>query len=259
MDTEAKLVRLQQLLHGRPVFLAGSAVAEVQYGLANAHSDIDLFTPNMNALMATAQTLMHEGFVLHERHKRVWARWQEFGINKWHTNSLRLDHEDLGEVNVIHKLVGGHPLTSLSQVLESFDFGLLAMGYDFRIGKLQDLRGFMFPEHNPNGPLPLMLNKREDWRNGFISQYNGIRQAGRYAKYTDYGYDMSLVKDDLLTGYRQASAYLYQRDKQDKQDLAQIYDVIAMKIELDLIDDLLEASKEIVYLDALDDIMEALE
>ena len=104
-----------------------------------------------------------------------------------------------------------------------------------------------------------MPNKRDNWRSGFISQYNGLREAGRYAKYHTYGYDMSLVRDDLLEGYFNAVAYLSQRDNPDKQLLAQIYEAIALAIEDENITELVEFGKKIPQLDSLDQIMEALE
>ena len=111
-----------------------------------------------------------------------------------------------------------------------------------------------------------MPNKRMDWRNGFISQYNGVREVGRYAKYVQYGHDLSLVKDDLVTGYWSAATYLKDRagraitgQDQDKALLAAIYETIAKMIEADQIDECAEAGKKILVLDQLDQIMEALE
>ena len=255
----SNMLNVRELLLGRPAFLSGSSVSAHVYNLPDAYDDIDVFLPNMLALSSTAEHLLHEGFEVSDRFSRVWARWQEYGTNKWHTNSLKLVHPDLGEVNLVHKLVGGHPVTSLSGVLESFDFGLLAIGYDLRLGELQDMRGFLFPSMRLDGPLPMMPNKAEAWKNGFISQYNGLREAGRYAKYCRYGYDMSLVKAQLLEGYQAAAEYLHNRDKPEKQQLADIYDKLYLMILLDEIDELHDASKQIIYLDALDDIMEKLE
>ena len=67
------------------------------------------------------------------------------------------------------------------------------------------------------------------------------------------------MKDDLVTGYWAAASYLEDRGDEQKVKLAQIYQAIAVKIEQDMIDELAEASKEILYLDSLDQIMESLE
>ena len=203
--------------------------------------------------------LIDNGYTLDDRFARVWVRWLKFGFTHWHTNSIKLESPSGLEVNVIFKLVDGHPTTSMSQVLESFDFGLLGTGYDLEDSSYHDLRGYLFPDFDLDGPLPLMPNKRNNWRNGFISQYNGLRECGRYAKYHGYGYDLSLVKDDLVTGYWAAASYLEDRGDEQKVKLAQIYQTIAVKIEQDMIDELAEASKEILYLDSLDQIMESLE
>lgn len=253
-------------LNGMPAFLAGSAVAADTYGLPHAWSDIDVFAPTDQVLVACIQQLLDKGYVLDDRFKRVWARWLRFGFKKWHTNSIRLLSPGGVETNLVYKLTDGHPTTSLSQVLESFDFGLLGMGYELEDGTFRDARPYLFPQvftkgpfgfHQP--PLPMMPNKRTNWRAGFISQYNGMREFGRYAKYHGYGFDMSLVKDDLATGYNEAAIYHAQHFDPEKQKLGAIYQTIAMLIEDDNIDQLLVASKEIDYKDSLDQIMEALE
>lgn len=246
-------------LKGLPVYLAGSLVAEETYKLVDAHDDVDLFTASDFVLIATVERLLANGYTLNPRFERVWARWLRFGFKKWHTNSIKLDGPGGVKINLVYKLVDGHPTTSLGQVLESFDFGLLAVGYDLQYGTFHDYRPSLFPGWTTGDALPLLPNKRENWRNGFISQYNGIREAGRYAKYSNYGHDMSLVKDDLLTGYYEAASYLTMRDDPEKQKLGQIYETIATHIEGDHIQEMLIANKEILYLDTLDQIMEALE
>jgi hypothetical protein len=121
------------------------------------------------------------------------------------------------------------------------------------------MQGYLFPGSSKGDALPMMPNKRQNWRDGFISQYNGLREFGRYAKYHGYGYDLSLVKDDLAEGYRAASLYLGDHFDVEKQKMGEIYSTIADKIEDDAIDELVEATKKIDYKDSLDSIMEALE
>jgi len=246
------------LLKGEPVYLAGSLAAEATYGIGT-HSDVDLFCPTPMVLVSVGQRLLDKGYTLDDRFKRVWHRWLRYGFKHWHTNSLRMLSPTGVETNLVYKLTEGHPATSLAQVIESFDFGLLAMGWDVEDGTFRDMRSYLFPHLNPDGPLPLMPNKRDNWRNGFISQYNGLRECGRYAKYHEYGYDMSLVKDDLMEGYYSAALYLSDHFDPEKQKLGLIYQTIGQKIESDDIADLLAASKKIDYADALDQIMEALE
>jgi hypothetical protein len=247
---------VRSLLTGVPVYLAGSLVSADAHGFSSYH-DVDLFTPNPHVLMTTGQRLLDNGYTFADRFDRVWHRWLRYGFKGWHTNSLRLMSPAGVETNLVYKMVDGHPTTSLSQVLESFDFGLLGMGWDLETDTYRDLRGYLFGTNQ--GPLPMMPNKRDAWRNGFISQYNGLRECGRYAKYHDYGYDLSLVKDDLVVGYRKAADYYAGHHKFELQPMAQIYDAIAGHIELDNIPHLSQAAKQIDYNDSLDVIMEALE
>lgn len=259
MSASALVADVRTLLAGEPVFLAGSLVAAEAYGKTNAHHDVDLFCPTSQVLVSTIQRLLCTGFKLDDKFDRVWQRWLRYGFKQWHTNSMRLLSPAGDEFNLVFKLTEGHPATSLAQVLESFDFGLLAVGYDLELNQYRDMRGYLFPGLDPNGPLPMMPNKQQNWRNGFISQYNGLREAGRYAKYHGYGYDLSLVKDDLVTGYWSAASYMATTFDAEKQQLGKIYESIAMKIEDDEIDELTRAYKTLDFKDSLDLIMEALE
>lgn len=259
MSASAIIADVSTALKGEPVFLTGSLVAEEAHGKSNAHSDVDLFCPTSTVLMTVGQRLLDQGYTFAERFDRVWHRWRKFEFNKWHTNSMRLISPQGVDTNLVYKLVGGHPTTSLAQVIESFDFGLLAMGYDLETGTYRDMRSFLFPGLDPNGPLPMMPNKRDAWRNGFISQYNGLREAGRYSKYHDYGYDMSAVQDDLVEGYEAAALYFRDHFDKEKQTLGKIYEAIADHIRLNNTTDLKEAYKKLNFTDPLDEIMEKLE
>ena len=257
MDAQQHLAAVRQRLTGEPVFIAGSLVASVDHGLNDSYSDVDIFCPTFEVLVSVTRGLLDTGFTFDDRNGRVWARWLRYGVKKWHTNSLRINSPEDIEYNLVYKLADGHPTTSLSQVLESFDFGLLGVGIEAETDTLRDLRPYLFL--GAGSPYPMMPNKRNNWRSGFISQYNGLREMGRYAKYHNYGYDMSLVKDDLSTGYWQATAYLLDHFEPEKQKLGLIYQTIAQLIDADDFDQMVKASKEIDYKDALDEIMEALE
>lgn len=259
MSTSPIIDDVRALLRGRPVFLAGSLVAEATYGKTNVHTDVDLFCPTSQVLISTGQYLLDWGFKFGDRFDRVWERWLRYGFKSWHTNSLKLYSPGGIEYNLVYKLTEGHAATSLGEVIESFDFGLLATGWELESDTFRDMRSYLFPGMDPDGPLPMMPNKRSNWRQGFISQYNGLREAGRYAKYHERGYDLSLVKDDLVTGYFNAAAYLVGHFDPDKQMLGKIYETIALHMQADNVDQLAEASKQIDYKDELDKIMEALE
>lgn len=259
MNPSAIIADVMATLAGDPVYLAGSLVASHAYGKTNAHHDVDLFCPTGQVLIYTGTKLLNQGYTLDSKFERVWQRWLRYGFKTWHTNSLRLISPSGIETNLVYKLTDGHPTTSLSQVLESFDFGLLGMGYELETGEYRDLRPYLFPGMNVYGPLPMMPNKRFNWRLGYISQYNGLREFGRYAKYHGYGYDMTMVKDDLVSGYYAAAAYLTNHFEEEKQKQGEIYKLIAAHIELDNILELETAAKQIDFKDSLDVIMEALE
>jgi hypothetical protein len=245
-------------LLGHPVFLAGSAVTARAHGLKQ-YGDIDLFVPTQQVLISTIQLLLSQGYTLDDRFERVWHRWLRYGMKGWHTNSMRLHSKTDVQINVVYKLTDRHPTASLAQVLESFDFGLLGVGIDVETATIRDMRSYLFPDSNINGPLPLMPAKRDTWRHGFISQYNGLREAARYAKYHGYGYDMSAVKDDLVTGYDMAAVYHMQRYDSDKQLLGEIYAKLSERIGNDEIDELATAYLTLDFNDELDKIMEGLE
>lgn len=260
--------RVQRPLHGLPVYIAGSSVAAAKYSNISdtAYDDVDVFCASANSLINAVAQLRFHGWEFSGNFERVWARWMKYGTKGWHTNSIKLTHPKNGvEVNCVYKMVDGHATTSLSQVIESFDFGLLAIGgWDMERGTYHDMRSYLFTENIhaqdlEQGRLPLLPNKRAAWRNGFISQYNGMREFGRYVKYHDYGYDMSVVKDDLVTGYWAVADYLSDRDKPEKQQLGKIYESIATSIMTNDLDRLREAAKEVLFMDSLDAIMESLE
>lgn len=259
MDSATAVADVLAVLHGEPVFLAGSLCAAEAYGKPDAYSDVDLFCPTDQVIMTVGQKLIDSGYTLPDRFDRVWARWKKFGFKKWHTNSLRLVSPGGVETNLVYKLTDGHPTTSLAQVLESFDFGLLHVGYEVETGARRCIGSYMFPGEDLMGPLPLMPNKRSSWRSGFISQYNGIREVQRVIKYVDYGYDMSRVLDDLTTGYEQASYYFEDHFDPEKQTLGKIYQTIGVKLAAQDWDDLRQFSKQVDYKDSLDMILEGLE
>lgn len=255
----AAVAELFHLLPGEPVFMAGSLAAAHAHDRADAWSDVDIFVPTEGLLFTTIKALLMQGATPIDYFDRVWHRWQRYGLRRWHTNSMRLETLQGTEVNVVYKLVDGHPTTSLSQVLESFDFGLLAVGWDMETQTYRDLRPYLFPGLDIDGPLPLMPNKRDNWRQGFVSQYNGLREGLRYLKYTDYGYDMSLVIDDLTTGYRLAASYHEGSHDVQKQALAEIYHALADAIEDQDHTQLTELYKAIDYDSPMTEILERLE
>ena len=245
------------MTHDRPVFLVGSCVSAIHHDI-DVYGDVDVFAPSQAVLFTMVQSMLDAGWTMDERYSRVWYRWLKYGLKGWHTNSIRLESLKGVPVNVVLKYVDGHATTSLAQVLESFDFGLLSMGYDMEDGSFRDLRPYLFPGYDLEGPLPMLPDKRRNWTRGFISQYNGLREGYRYAKYCYYGYDMSLVAPDLVTGYRIAAAYHEGQFDEDKKLLGEIYNKVADHIEAGDPDELLDSYELIDFSDPLDEIMKAL-
>lgn len=264
-DAKPHIDEMRKHLAGYPLYMAGSLLTSYTYDKPGTFSDVDVWAPTPEAVVAAGMRLIDNDYTLDERFARVWSRWIKMGINSFHTNSLRLFDPYGVEVNLIFKRTEGHAVTSLAQVLESFDFGFLATGWDLETDRYMDMRPYLFDTHTVTSqlinamPLPMMPNKRGNWRAGFISQYNGMREVGRYVKYVGYGYDMSLIKDDLATGYEQASLYFESHPDSEKQQLGLIYATIGAHIRADHIDELTQFAKEIEYSDALDVIMQKLE
>ena len=250
-----------QVLAGLPAYIAGSSAASAQPHAPSpfAYDDVDVFFASESGIIAGAAFLQKEGYVIEDRHSRVWARWMKMGLGRWHTHSLKLSKGGI-DVNCVFKIVDGHPTTSAAQVIESFDFGLLAHAYDLELGVWRDMREFFFPGFGDlDGPLPMLPLRASNWEQGFISQYQGLREVGRYVKYRDYNWDLSLVTPVLIAGYWKVSQFMIDKGDTDKVKLGQIYETIAMNLEADQLDLLRAAAKEIMFMDDLDKIMEALE
>ncbi len=229
----ADLAAVEVLSHlrGRPGFLVGSAVAAQVYGKPHAYSDVDVFFPHPGALISTGQFMLDHGAVLDEQEQRKWNRWLLMGMGDWHTNSIRMELLSGIEVNLVYKVVGKRPLTSLMQVLESFDFGYVAMGYDLERGTFHDGRSFWFgtgydPEH-----LGFLPHREWQWLNATIGRFTGVRQPQRWAKFADRGYDMHPSRDVLARGLRITAAHYQGKDDPEYREYAPLYVAIADMVE----------------------------
>lgn len=234
------LAELRSSLYGHHACLAGSAVAAEAYGLDLSYDDIDVFAYGNSSLIAIAQHLLDHGFEFATDNEAMkFERWLSWDLNiGWRTNSVKLRGMINGpkplepyEVNVVYKTFEKQPVKRLSMVLESFDFGLLAMGYELRSGEFRDMRPYFFPNAANFGALPLLPDRHDRWASGLITQYTGIRQAGRAVKYSEYGYDMSQVIPTLIEGYRIAATHMAGHFDPEKQTLGQIYDRLADHLE----------------------------
>lgn len=260
------IMELSTLLDGTHACIAGSAMAAYSYGLPEAYDDIDVFAYGNSSLISIANTLLGKGFTFASDNERMkWERWLSWDLNiGWRTNSIKLvGHVNQGtedyEVNVVYKTFEKQPVKRLSLVLESFDFGLLAMGWDLKTGTYRDMRPFFFPQYTSYDALPLLPDRMERWENGLITQYTGIRQAGRAVKYQGYGYDMSNVLPVLIDGYRIAAGHHADHFDPEKQTLGEIYSRLADHLEDGEWDKIVEADKLLPQWRDVDAILERLD
>lgn len=226
-----------------------------------AFNDVDLFVPSQGELFALTQDLLSQGFYMDDRNDRVWYRWRNYGLGKWQTNSIKMFSMDNVEYNIVYKLVNGHPLQTPAQVVESFDFGGLAMAWSVQHQSFHDFRPSMFPLEPDLNNLPMFDTKRANWRQGFMSWHEGMNQPHRFVRYDDRKLiGLENVRDDLVTGF-EASA-LYHLDKIDDEDMqmkGQFYQRMAFLLENRLHDEIRDFyAQNWKSSDPLDQIMEAL-
>lgn len=237
-DVNVPIKELLTVLGGSHACLAGSAIAAQEYGLVHSYDDLDVFAYGNSSLISIANTLIERGFRFASSNEAMkWDRWLAWDLNiGWRTNSVKLvgsvdpSIEDY-EVNVVYKTFEKQPVKRLSLVLESFDFGHLAMGYELRSSQWRDMRPYFFPGVSSYISLPLLPDRQDRWVNGLITQYTGIRQAGRAVKYMGYGYDLSQVVPMLIDGYRIAAAHHADHFDPEKVTLGQIYERLADHLE----------------------------
>ena len=237
-DVALPLKELLSALNGAHACIAGSAVAAQEYNLPHSYDDIDVFAYGNSSLIAITNSLLERGFGFASSNEAMkYDRWLAWDMNiSWRTNSVKLSGRidssiEPYEVNVVYKTFEKQPVKRLSLVLESFDFGHLATGYELRTSEYRDMRPYFFPKVVDFKALPLLPDRQDRWTNGLITQYTGIRQAGRAVKYQGYGYDMSNVMPALITGYRIAAAHHADHFDPEKVTLGQIYDRLADHLE----------------------------
>ena len=264
-DVAVPLAELRSTLCGMHACIAGSAVAAEQYSLPHSYDDIDIFAYGNSSLIAIASVLMERGFDFASDNERMkFDRWLAWDLNiGWRTNSVKLTGAIGGgqpyEVNVVYKTFEKQPVKRLSMVLESFDFGHLASGYELRTNEWRDMREFFFPNAPDFKALPLLPDRADRWANGLITQYTGVRQAGRVVKYIEYGYDMSNVVPVLIQGYRIAAGHHADHFDPEKVTLGAIYDRLADHLEDGELDKIKEADKLLPMWRDVDAILERLD
>ena len=257
IPADVALDEVLSLMKGRPAFVCGSAVTAETYNKPDAYSDVDVFVPTPEVLVSTVEYLLNNRARQDAKFHRIWEMWLSYGVGNWHTHSMKLFMPSGVEINIISKKDSRKQLGSLTDVLESFDFGILATGYDTQLGYKQDLRPFLFPNLDLDGPLPMLPTKSYRWKRGQFSKFNALREIERYVKYIDYGYDLSAVRPQLIEGYWQKASDQDISSNPEAPQLKQLLEAIAIKLEDNAIDELREASKAIEYKSELATILEA--
>lgn len=260
------LRELRGLLHGAHACIAGSAVAAETYSLPYSYDDIDVFAFGNSSLISITNTLLERGFTFASSNEEMkWDRWLAWDLNiGWRTNSVKLKGRighglDDYEVNIVYKTFEKQPVKRLSLVLESFDFGHLATGWDLRTGTYRDMRPYFFPNAIDFTALPLLPDRQDRWDEGLITQYTGIRQAGRAVKYMGYGYDLSNVIPVLVNGYRIAAGHHAGHFDPEKVTLGEIYSRLADHLEDGDFDKIKEADLMLPQWRDVDAILERLD
>lgn len=260
------LRELRGVLLGSNACIAGSAVAAETYSLPHSYDDIDVFAYGNSELIAITTRLLERGFHFASDNEAMkFERWLAWDLNiGWRTNSVKLKGKvdnklDEYEVNVVYKTFEKQPVKRLSLVLESFDFGHLATGWDLRTGTYRDMRQFFFPNAVDYSALPLLPDRMDRWENGLITQYTGIRQAGRAVKYHGYGYDLTNVLPTLITGYRIAAGHHADHFDPEKVVLGEIYSRLADHLEDGEFDKIKEADLMLPQWRDVDAILERLD
>jgi hypothetical protein len=223
-------------------------------------NDVDLFVPSQGELFALTQDLLSQGFYMDDRNDRVWYRWRNYGLGKWQTNSIKLFSMENIEYNIVYKLVNGHPLQTPVQVVESFDFGGLAMAWSVQHQSFHDFRPALFPLEPDLNNCPMFDTKRMNWRQGFMSWHEGMNQPHRFVRYFDRKLiSLENVRDDLVTGFEASALYHLDKDAEDMQMKGQFYQRMVFLLENRLHDEIRDFyAQNWKSSDPLDQIMEAL-
>lgn len=252
---------------GLRCYLTGSAASAADkeragiVGFEKSWHDVDLFVGSDLQWVRSIQYLIDHGYEFgDERMEMIWRRVLNFGTKGWQTHSMRLTSPEGIEVNVIYKTVNRAPTDSLSKVLESFDFGLLALGWETEDGTFRDMREYMFGSGiDLHAPLPLLPWRREQIQQGHFREHQGLRMFGRAARYFgDYGYDGSLVVPVMSEGYFNAAQYYQNRSKPEDLVLGNIYAHVALLLDDGDWAQLAESSAALPGMDTLDELYQKL-
>ena len=241
---------LKKPLKGRRGAILGGATAAEREAAVDpdfdyAYSDVDIFHPSMESLSINLSILLNAGAApLEHKDLRILRKWERRGTNGWKTNSIRVVTNQKVEVNLVYKTIDKHPLRTPLEQVQSFDFSMLGVSYDLRTWERRDLGTYFWPDGQDN-KYCLFEDREEQWLNAEVGIFTGLRQADRYARYVERGYNLDAAVTPLVQGYRTTGPhYLEQYDK-ELLLTGDTYLNLAQLIEDHDIDGLRQAYKEL--------------
>ena len=207
-----------------------------------AYSDVDFFHPSSDALSANIQLMLDQGAVpLNEDESRKLRRWKRYGMGDWDTNSIKLETNDGHEFNLVFKLLDHKPLRTAIEQVGSFDFSHLGGSYNMETGAFHDLTNYYWPGMSKD-EIHMFPDREEQWLIGSIGKHQGLRQAGRYAKWQSRGFNLQqFCQKPLVEGYRIVGAHYLGKEDDELQTYGEVYMDLAQLIEVDDIDAILHA------------------
>lgn len=240
-----------------PSCVVGSAVLAAYHedlgtpGINTTFNDIDVFT-NSESYFMLMGSLLHKGYKVMDGYARTPVRQLGRGFGGWKTNSLKLEHPQGFEVNIICKYEGREELTDLYSVLLSFDWGGLLMGYD-QFGEFHDMRAAVYPSvvDDDYGMVPA---RAATIGQGYMGEYIAARMFGRLAKIALRGFKVNAFAEEISNGYKVLSNHYQSFPDAKHQALAAFYHDVRMLIEKEEWQQLLDASAALIGLgDGTDD------
>jgi hypothetical protein len=251
------LERVRDTVAPFPSCVVGSAVLAAYHedlgtqGISTEFNDIDVFT-NSEAYYMLMGSLLHKGYKVMPNYERTPVRQLARGFGGWKTNSLKLEHPDAFEVNIICKYEGREELSDLYSVLLSFDWGGLLMGYD-EFGVFHDMRAAVYPDVT-NGDYGMVPKREATIGRGYMSEYIAARMFGRTAKLGLRGHTIDRFAEQVNNGYAVLSAHYQGFPDAKHQALASFYHDVQKLIEDKEWDKLDDVSKQLLGLgDGTDD------
>lgn len=240
-----------------PSCVVGSAVLAAYHedlgtqGISTEFNDIDVFT-NSEAYYMLMGSLLHKGYKVMPNYERTPVRQLARGFGGWKTNSLKLEHPDAFEVNIICKYEGREELSDLYSVLLSFDWGGLLMGYD-QFGQFHDMRQAVYPDVT-DGDYGMVPARAASIGQGYMSEYIAARMFGRVAKLGSRGHKITKFASEVNNGYAVLSAHYQGFPDAKHQALASFYHDVQQLIEKEEWAQLDDVSKQLLGLgDGTDD------